>query len=262
VVPRPAILLGALTTIAVAWCLALAPTRRQWSLSGMPLDPPPLSASTRDLNIEHERGPGDEWAQLVIVMMQDGVLPDGTKCIERAGTYASLGPILRTDPSWRIDRETAPDIYGAIESFPHPRWPYWLPPIPARPRGLLSYGARATGWPLKSMRSVSRLDSIGGELRWSGSLRVRPRTAYRIQAARGPQLGCIPLFPVPLAFAEDTLLFAGIWSLPLLLPGLIRAGNRRRHGRCPTCGYEWRGRPLCPECGAAHDPFRTVARDR
>jgi hypothetical protein len=248
-----AVYLGVLTTVASAWFLALAPTQRRWSMSGMPIDPPPLSATTRQLTIEHERGPGDEWVQLVVVKMQRGVLADGTPSLEVAGAYASLGPTFAADPPWRLDASTARAVRAAINDFPHPPWPSWLPAIPPTGAGLVSYGARATGWPLKSMRSLSRLEEPGGALRWSGSLRLRPLSAYRPQDARGPQKGCVPILPVPLGFTLDTAVFGALWAVPLIVMPALRARRRARRGRCPACGYDLRAgaHERCPECGVA-----------
>jgi hypothetical protein len=259
-----AIVLGALTTIAVAWFLALAPAARRWTGAAASLDVPDVSPA-RFFDIEYERSRTDEWFQLSVKVFEESTFPSGEKYLGAMPAYATLGPILSIEPPWRFTAAISPAVREALAAFPYPpgssqraagrgypRWPGWLPPIPDSSKGLLSYGGRATGWPLKSMRSLSHLDSISGELVWSGSLRVRPRSAYKVQAARGPQLGCIPLFPVPVAFAADSLLFGALWSVPLFLPRLIRSRSRRRRGRCPACGYDLSGRAQCPECGAAH----------
>ena len=64
----------------------------------------------------------------------------------------------------------------------------------------------------------------------------------------------LPYRPLLLGFATDTTIFAALWMLVLLRPAAIRA-HRRRKNRCPSCGYDRRGLPSaqtpCPECGTS-----------
>lgn len=65
------------------------------------------------------------------------------------------------------------------------------------------------------------------------------------------ELRALPIMPVWAGLAGDTLIFAAAWWLLLLAPRPLRAGLRRRRGRCPACAYDLR-RDLaggCPECG-------------
>lgn len=70
------------------------------------------------------------------------------------------------------------------------------------------------------------------------------------------ELRSLPIMPVWAGLAADTLIFAGAWWLVLLAPRPLRAGLRRRRGRCPSCAYDLR-RDLaggCPECGWNRPP--------
>ena len=61
---------------------------------------------------------------------------------------------------------------------------------------------------------------------------------------------------------KSAALFIPHWALAVLfgllstvgLIPMLRRWHRRRHGLCPSCGYDLRGTPdRCPECGAATD---------
>ncbi len=65
---------------------------------------------------------------------------------------------------------------------------------------------------------------------------------------------CLPLRVIPLGFALDTALAAGV--LLGVVEGLASARRRvrRARGRCPSCNYDRRGLAAdaaCPECGGA-----------
>jgi hypothetical protein len=71
----------------------------------------------------------------------------------------------------------------------------------------------------------------------------------------------LPLRPIPLNFAGNSLLFAAAWWAVLTLPRagwrIIVTRRRRRRGACLACGYSHHGLPAtttrCPECGAQRD---------
>jgi hypothetical protein len=62
----------------------------------------------------------------------------------------------------------------------------------------------------------------------------------------------LPLRPIPVGFLADTMIFAALWWLMLITPGILRRRCRRKCGRCIRCGYDLAASPTrCPECGAS-----------
>ncbi|MDY7107705.1 MAG: hypothetical protein SYC29_03620 [Planctomycetota bacterium] len=77
----------------------------------------------------------------------------------------------------------------------------------------------------------------------------------------------VPLAVIWPGFVVNTLFYAAV--LWLLIPGpfVLRRMIRRKHGRCPKCGYDLRGQPpevgaapgkACPECGWNRPPEVTA----
>jgi hypothetical protein len=61
----------------------------------------------------------------------------------------------------------------------------------------------------------------------------------------------LPLLPLGLGFAADTLFYAaGAWLL-CRIPLGVRRFNRARRGLCPACGYPRGEAAICSECGAS-----------
>jgi len=65
----------------------------------------------------------------------------------------------------------------------------------------------------------------------------------------------LPTQVLPLGFALDTLLAAGVVLGVVEGVRFARRRSRQRRGRCPKCGYDRRGlashAAACPECGTA-----------
>jgi hypothetical protein len=251
-----AFLLGAITTIAIAWTVALAPPKRQWFQVGFPLDH--TSSPLQLLTIEQEHSGGLRWFQASV---------NGWEGNAPIPAWYSLPWAALQHESWRLRDRDIPLARRQLRAFVSPGqstggwntsdgdlmdWPLWLPSI-GRPEGYLSYGGRAAGWPFLTMRSISTLQTLNDELRWRGSFRILPTTNYPPPRTRDPQAGCIPLFPIPLNFAASTLLFASPWLFLFFAPPVLRRQLRRRRGHCIDCGYDVQRQysSPCPECGAS-----------
>lgn len=62
----------------------------------------------------------------------------------------------------------------------------------------------------------------------------------------------LPTTPIYRGLLLNTIFYAALWAVALVLvPSLIR-WLRARNGGCPSCGYDTTGLSTCPECGNAH----------
>jgi hypothetical protein len=64
----------------------------------------------------------------------------------------------------------------------------------------------------------------------------------------------VPMGILPIGFAANLVIYAGVWWVFMLAPGRVRQVIRRRRGLCTACGYSTSGLApgqRCPECGAA-----------
>jgi hypothetical protein len=111
---------------------------------------------------------------------------------------------------------------------------------------------RALEW---RMYTGSRLDPVkaAGE---AAGLRRGMMVPWFIPTRGRWYLRRLPLTPLWLGFAVNTLLYGIV--LWLLIPGpfVLRRHVRVRRGRCPKCGYDLRGSfdAGCPECGWNRQP--------
>jgi hypothetical protein len=121
------------------------------------------------------------------------------------------------------------------------------------------------GWPLPAVWR-----SCAAEPRTSTSKPLPASTAgFGALATTSGRVGSIslPYRPIWLGLAADSALFAGVWWWLMNAPGMGVAVIRAVRGRCSACGYDLAGLPpvepgtvKCPECG--HDgreprPIRT-----
>ena len=236
-----AIVLGAVTTVAVAWVGAYFET----AFSG--------NSITQSLVF-------DDFA--ASYFMDEGWI------------------ITRVGIDWRPYQRGSSTILFGIDARTGrrqakvPAWSHaWLTERPKRPPGTWSNrGGESTlhefaaGWPCRAV--WSDCDEASHE----------PKTfAITFPSSRGGitlpfhnlSIGKIsvvlprslPYRPLMLGFAADTALFGLLWALVLLVPA-ARRGYRDKRNRCVSCGYDRRGLPSdetpCPEC-AAMKPMRSVA---
>jgi hypothetical protein len=145
-----------------------------------------------------------------------------------------------------------------VRPYVEPAWPSWLPLLPEDDTEFSEWGARAAGWPMLCLASRSNAPTTGARTT-SWSMRILPATVAVGAAPRDPDVGAIPLRPLPLGLAANTLLYAAPPFIVLAAAPAVRRALRRRRGLCPVCGYDRRGlddASPCPECGGGeHGPL-------
>ncbi len=110
--------------------------------------------------------------------------------------------------------------------------------------------AATAGWPLRALDWSIRKHAAGRSSIYREGLRL-PDTMAWLGVAPDRR---VPLRPLWLGFAVNTLFFAivaaSVWT-PIVA---LRRYSRRRHGQCPACGYPVGVSAVCTECGRAVSP--------
>jgi hypothetical protein len=229
-------LLGAATTLAVAWSLALWTKVPQYPRTtigsvlwwGRAWDAAELHRpGVIDVwwGDQEPENPGMSARQIVEKQNED--------CRRLAAKRP--GTVVRTAPPWwgtfsRAEAPTGPAVVmGSDTAYGWP-WPcLWYQvlgryDIPTRTASATSiHGA----WLLSAPNSIEVV-------------------AHDYRA--------LPLCPILRGLFGDTALFGAGWFALLIAPSVVRRAIRRRRGACVGCGYDLRGTPAgaaCPECGVA-----------
>lgn len=235
------ILLGLLTSAAVAWAIALADIQTYTFVHSV------------RVNIAPEEDP----TYIARFDFADEYRPAFTRV-----ELASQGPERAFDrvaaervfAALRAKAEGPPPIWTA-ELYPprHPEWPSWLPLPPAGERYTV-WSARAAGWPMLCLCSRTTT-TIDGRTRTRGAIRVVATSAYK-NPLRDREAGMLPLLPAWPGLAVNSALYGSAWWLLLFAPGAFRRFRRRSRGCCVACGYDLRGDYTagCPECGWGRTP--------
>ena len=117
------------------------------------------------------------------------------------------------------------------------------------------YSCYAFGWPKRSLRGIVRHPcwrdgrAFGFEDEYIIVLDTDTtsvdRTSYRRPARFLPY---DPIFP---GFITNTLFYSGVWFGVFFSVGFVKRAVRRKRGRCVKCSYDLRGEfeKGCPECG-------------
>ncbi len=227
------ILLGAATTVAVAWGFALKGFVMPYGLE------PPVTALVRD-----ERH-ATMFAEPII---RGGCSIRGTwvKRVRRVTAETVTVPIEMDPGFW-----TGPRIHSPPDARPLPqddatsRTDYWF------------------GWPARSMWTV-HYDKKHVRHWWDRVLWLQGPTGglfdtpfYWYSDVPRSADRALPIGILPRGFALNTAFYAASWWMLIFGLSRARAWNRRRRELCPRCAYSRAGLdPLtpCPECGTRSKP--------
>lgn len=248
------IVLGALTSWAVAWGLAFGAWTGWFRDPRWPTASGEFSFSTRGPHVYTRSG----WRTRCHTMQAWWVTR-----LDRDDDYHSLWAQARL-ATW-TGREWQPPQGAEMPFFPHGS--PGLPP-PKHCDDIFSEFDRAglagllddstsiiiecygTGWPspclwralvevdgssTKTPRWTWNIDGLQAESSWNGILEPLQ----------------LPLRPIWPGLLVNTAFYAALWSLPLSALPLLKHRRRKRRGHCPRCNYDLKGALAqgCPECG-------------
>lgn len=228
------LLLGVLTTVAVAWALAAWLAHKDLLETYYEIEDshPPATAdwTTVDMSIDEFSRPGmcrRLWGRFIL---------------STSPTWDAATPVMHY--IWKLGLQTTAQepSSGTLRSgLPWGK----RPPIDV---GAIEGVQDARGWPMLCLWGELQLapgDPIG--LKTPGAIPLSPPLpSPDLSDARA-----LPLRPIPRGFAIDTAFYAAIWLPLLIAPRAIRRHRRARRGLCPNCAYDLRTLPAtspCPEC--------------
>ncbi|MCI0629391.1 MAG: hypothetical protein L0Y44_01905 [Phycisphaerales bacterium] len=211
------LVLGALTTIGVAWNCVLLVEPLTGKLSG-----------------SFQFNTSDSWSCWIF---------------QRSGAVLVQRTPMR--PSSTTKLLTGPSGLTLWHGEPIPQIPSWSrvhqPPSgeELQIRGTMIEDAR--GWPVVTM--VSRY-AVGSKT--PGAQGSTPHMPFWLLSRSGTLPRTIPMSPIWPNFATSAVGWGGLWLVLLVAPGAVRRCRRARNGWCVACGYDLRSTPgeVCPECGA------------
>ena len=110
------------------------------------------------------------------------------------------------------------------------------------------------GWPCRCVEAqVAEVKRMGVPVRTDFRPAVKLPETLHFLRVREARYRVLPLRPIWLGFAINTLFYAAILWMLWLSPFVVRRVVRRKRGRCINCGYDLRGTSEggggCPECG-------------
>lgn len=210
-----ALLLGAITTVAVAWSLAFLIAVNQ------PFDEvEPVEAkqwlSDIDWYVWREDRIGTTFVSTMRLKMKN-------EQHELRRSEPSPDDLL---PSWSGLRQISPefisdDVVSEVRS------------------------AEARGWPMLALWRDAGGKLSRRPIEPSGGI-ILPLENRAIDYERA-----LPLYLLWPGILVDSVFYATLWFAVLAVPVATRRAIRRTRGRCPRCGYNLRGEfdDGCPECG-------------
>lgn len=229
------LLLGAVTTVAVAWGSAIwiTPQGILWGDS---------NCSLRD---------GGRWG-----------VADSYPYSAWAISEYSTRSAMQLESAWFDPDVSLGGLFGywPVDSPPEPLVPDWAPFLTPPQTPTKGQGHERIldirGWPMLSMWSLASYD--GATMNNRTYIITRgiplPSTVTVVGILIQPGAIALPLGIRWLEFAVNSVFYGAVW---MVLVGLVislcrgRAWLRLRRHQCPRCGYPIGVSPVCTECGAA-----------
>ncbi|MBL8759802.1 MAG: hypothetical protein JNL50_00725 [Phycisphaerae bacterium] len=237
--------LGALTTTAVAWGIALS---RTWE------------RTARELMATAHSQPRGEAGDIPLYC--DGIAYWPAEHSFGITTLsASKGDIA--NPNGNSASFDVGDRYSRVLAFPLVFIAERPPDSRHAPRAPATRSSeRRYGWPARAFWYLAEKE--GGHVVKSrsheglfifepgGVHKARDDAFYGTQPL-GPEFAFwLPIYILPLGFTLNTLFYAAAWFIPLFGIRAARRTLRRRRGLCTRCAYDLKGlapASPCPECG-------------
>ncbi len=248
------LVLGAVTTVLVAWGQIAAAWRSVRLLSFVPAyasDDPPAAVH-----------------YYFIYRAEYYSVQYGTSGFGGVTVFSDIGPIVPLEYDNHAPTGDGPLGVSANVDNRNRRvlqWPDWAfaytPDYPSRYLGG-GFRAQAAGWPMLAL--VSCVDTANALSTPTGDpnriiIDGIPVDDALLVKHSGTGYAVLPTRPLPLGFAVNTVLGAIAWLV--LFTGtrvFVRAWRRRRH-HCTHCNYDLRNLPdttdKCPECGTTRPLF-------
>ncbi len=208
------ICLGAVVNVIVAWACA-------WRLDPDQVSARPLHNADRDAEFSAAM-----LEPLRIIRDQHASDDEIVVCDE--AMFGVVRRVAFVDPYWRATTAYAHEV-GFHTSA--------TPPLLVRV---------TAGWPWPALVGRQRLSGMSEdgqrylyESRWMTGVLMSQEFERRV----------MPLMPVGIGFACNTIVVASAACLMLLMPGAIRRALRRRSGLCDRCAYPRGTSVVCTECG-------------
>lgn len=242
-----ALVLGAVTTVALAWAIAeWRPLPNELPMAGGVFmhweDPWPWSTverSSTGITVVN-------WARATGAYVTS--LPE-TSVSSNAAYLSQIAQITPDDVQQKLEANLERVIQerpGYVVHREAPRWGTFVQSKPP-PDGQVMGSDTAFGWPMRcmwyQMQSQYGMNRVWGERLYGGIVRSgQPSAVMR-------QFRALPLLPIWPGLVGNTLFYGVIWFMLLLAPGAVQRMLRRRRGRCEHCGYPIGSSPICTECG-------------
>ena len=227
------VLLGAVSTVGVAWVCAVEVQLRDATSEMRSCIWRPSSGSIKGrIDVEHWGRFGS--ARYACCVMQPD--PPWTD----AGPFVTPTEARALAPAW--SQQVLFDWTDQQHDWP--------------PEAFTVQGVDCRGWPFHALWCA-----------YAWNPETEPDLWYWVTNGGGIELGdgmmpsdpadwwpraALPCLPIRPGFIADTVVFATCWLVVLAAPGMIRGALRRRRGLCVRCAYDLRATPSgsrCPDCG-------------